>query len=87
MKRASRKRQYTVRSVPASLDRALRERARQKRMSLNETILSTLEQALGSGSPAPAHDDLDFCIGTWTEDAAFDEAIAAQDQVDPTLWR
>ena len=31
--------------------------------------------------------DLSFVVGTWQEDPAFDEAIAAQDTVDEEMWR
>jgi hypothetical protein len=42
---------------------------------------------------APADDggprtlDLRDLAGTWVEDAAFDQAIAGHDQVDPDLWK
>jgi len=31
--------------------------------------------------------DLRDLAGTWVEDAAFDQALAGQDQVDPDLWK
>ena len=31
--------------------------------------------------------DLDTIAGTWLDDPGFDDAIRAQDQVDPLLWR
>jgi len=41
-----------------------------------------------SGNDKPARKrDLSFIIGTWQEDPAFDEAIAAQDTIDEELWR
>jgi hypothetical protein len=33
------------------------------------------------------YDDLHDLIGTWKVDAAFDQALADQDAVDPDLWR
>ncbi len=79
--------QYTIRSVPAAIDRALRQRARSEGKSLNEVALDVLRRGLGLDGPAPEHHDLDFLIGTWVEDPAFDEAVAAQDQVDEDLWK
>ena len=40
-------------------------------------------QANGAGT----HDDLDALIGTWREDAAFDAAIRAFEQVDEAVWK
>jgi len=34
-----------------------------------------------------AHHDLDPLIGTWQEDAAFDSAIRAFEQVDESVWK
>ena len=34
-----------------------------------------------------AHQDLDPLIGTWREDAAFDSAIRAFEQVDAAVWK
>jgi hypothetical protein len=31
--------------------------------------------------------DLRDLAGTWVEDAAFDQALAGHDQVDPDLWK
>lgn len=36
---------------------------------------------------AGAHHDLDSLIGTWQEDAEFDAAIRAFEQVDEAVWK
>ena len=79
--------QYTIRQVPATVDRSLRRKSRQSRQSLNEAALEALAKGLGLAEERPRFHDLDSLAGTWQEDAAFDAAIAAQDQVDPRLWK
>jgi hypothetical protein len=80
--------QYTVRSVPAHVDRALRRKAREERKSLNEVLREVLiREAEGPGGSGRVYTDLDALAGSWVEVAGFEEALAAQDQVDETLWR
>ncbi len=86
MKR-EKKLQYTIRSVPASVDRALRGRAREEGKSLNQTALEALTRAAGIGPKDHVYTDLDDLIGTWEEDPKFDRAIADQDLIDPRLWQ
>jgi hypothetical protein len=79
--------QYTIRQVPATVDRSLRRKSRQSGLSLNATALEALTKGLGLAEERPRFHDLDPLAGTWHEDAAFDAAIAAQDQVDARLWK
>jgi hypothetical protein len=79
--------QYTIRSVPPAIDRALRQRARSEGKSLNEVTLETLRRGLDLDAQPRVYHDLDRFVGTWVEDPAFDEAIAAQDQIDEDLWK
>ncbi|MFH0981338.1 MAG: hypothetical protein V2A79_07360 [Planctomycetota bacterium] len=79
-------RQYTIRAVPPALDRALRQRARHERKSLNQVALDALRRGAGLQEPQPIFTDLDDCIGTWEDDPAFDAALAGQDRVDRKLW-
>lgn len=79
--------QYTVRQVPRRLDEALRLAARRQGKSLNEIALDALAQGLGLAGEPIQHHDLDALAGSWVEDPAFDEAIRAQDQIDPAVWR
>ena len=64
--------QYTIRNIPSSIDRELRERARRNHQSLNETIVAALQRGLGVGPEEPTYDDLDDLIGTWKPDEEFD---------------
>jgi hypothetical protein len=80
--------QYTVRSVPAHVDKALRRKAHKERKSLNEVLRSALiREAEGTGLPERVYTDLDDLAGSWVDVPGFDEAIRAQDRVDETLWR
>ncbi|MFH1110119.1 MAG: antitoxin [Planctomycetota bacterium] len=78
--------QYTIRGVPAFVDRAIRARAKKENKSLNQLALEALQQALGLDKPR-VYTDLDEFVGTWVEDPEFDKAIAEQDQIDEELWR
>ena len=79
--------QYTLRQIPPALDRALRRKSEQDGKSMNQTAISTLLDGLSLNERAVKHHDLDFMIGSWVEDPAFDKAIRAQDRVDPELWK
>ncbi|MBI2339164.1 MAG: hypothetical protein HYU99_02195 [Deltaproteobacteria bacterium] len=79
--------QYTIRSISPKLDRRLRQKAKESDKSLNEVVLEALSKATGLADETIIHHDLDFLIGSWQEDPAFDEAIKAQHQIDEELWR
>lgn len=81
------RRQYTLRSIPAELDKALRIKARAQGVSLNQAAIEALAIGIGLGLPKSAYSDLDVVVGSWVEDRKFDEALAAQDQVDADAWR
>jgi len=78
--------QYTIRGIPSTVDAELRERARQTRKSLNETVVETLQRGLELEAAEATFDDMDDLIGTWQNDSAFDAAVAEQDTVDPAAW-
>ncbi|MFT4589681.1 MAG: hypothetical protein ACI9VS_002456 [Candidatus Binatia bacterium] len=82
-------RQYTIRTVPAPIDRALRQRARQEAKSLNTVALEALARGLElelDAQPAE-HTDLDALVGSWQEDKAFDRAVADFERVDEDAWK
>lgn len=79
--------QYTIRQVPPHVDRALRQRVREERRSLNAVVIEMLERALGLTGQPIRHHDLDDLAGTWVDDPEFDKAIEDMDQIDPELWR
>jgi hypothetical protein len=79
--------QYTLRNVPRALDRVLRREAARQAKSLNEVALDALARGVGIEREAREQHDLDFLIGTWTDDAAVDQALAEQRTIDGDLWR
>ncbi len=74
--------QYTVRNVTPEMDRGLRQTARKKRQSLNDTLLEALRASLGTLE----NHDLDFVAGTWAEDAATEKALKDQRKIDKNMW-
>lgn len=79
--------QYTIRNVPDYLDAALRSSAREQGKSLNEVAVEALARGAGLGDQRIRRRDLSDIAGTWEEDPAFDDAIAAQDTVDKDPWQ
>ena len=79
--------QYTVRKIPAALDKAIRGRARTEGKSINEVAVAALVHGLGLGSESVVRRDLGDIAGTWTKDKAVEEALAAQDRIDKDLWK
>jgi plasmid stability protein len=78
--------QYTLRNVPASLDSALRQRAKAEGKSLNEAALEALARGLGYDGTAPRQRELSDIAGTWLDDPEFDAALDDQQRIDPELW-
>lgn len=76
--------QYTIRGVPSEVDRALRQKAARRKVSLNQVVLDELVDAtLGRKRKA----DFSDLVGRWTPDASFDEIVAAQRQIDWDKWK
>ncbi len=78
--------QYTIRNVPMSVDRALRRKAAEHKVSLNAVVLRALEAEAGVGPTPREHHDLDSFFGTWIADRKVDRALAEQRRVDPADW-
>jgi hypothetical protein len=76
--------QYTIRGIPPEVDRVLRKRATQLKLSLNQVVVNELTRAtIGR----PRKSDFSGLVGQWTPDPAFDEVIAAQRQIDWDKWK
>lgn len=71
--------QYTIRRIPREVDRILRQKAAQRKQSLNQVILDELTVATVGGKQRADFSDL---AGRWNPDPAFDEILAAQRQID-----
>ena len=79
--------QYTIRSVPEAVDRAVRKRAKSEARSINAVVVEALARGLDIDAAPTAHSDLDHLVGTWREDPAFDLAIADFERVDQDAWK
>ena len=78
--------QYTIRNIPAFLDRLLRQKARERNESLNEIALQAMARGMGMSDERVRYRNLGDLAGTWAEDPAFDDALREQDTVDERLW-
>lgn len=79
--------QYTIRGIPAVVDKALRRRARTTGKSLNEAAIEALSEGVGvSGAPRKRR-DLSDIAGTWVSEPEVEAALADQRQIDEDLWR
>ena len=81
----------TVRNLPAAVAKAVRERARKERISLDKAVVRLLEEATGVARRKERiiHHDLDHFSGTWcqAEYEAFMVEVREQRQVDPEMWK
>jgi hypothetical protein len=75
---------HSVHGIPPEVDRALRRKAAQRKLSLNQVIVEELKAStIGSRKRADFHD----IAGQWTPDPEFDEIVATQRQIDPDQWK
>jgi len=79
--------QYTVRNIPRSVDRALKRKALDKGKSLNALILEALSIEAGLAGEPKSYDDLDFLIGSWISDPEVEKALTEQRVVDSKDWK
>jgi hypothetical protein len=81
----------TIRNMPPRIERAVRQRARARRISANKAVIGLIEDHLGGSvaeSEAEYH-DLDDLAGVWNEREAgsFDASLARQRAIDKDLWK
>jgi len=80
----------TVRNLPPAVAKAVKEKARKEKLSLNRAIVRLLEEATGQqGKKKVIHHDLDHLAGTWSEEEyqQFMVALREQRRIDPEMWR
>ena len=76
--------QYTIRGIPREVDRVLRKKAGERKLSLNQIVVDELTVAtIGRRQRA----DFSDLVGRWTADPGFDEIIASQRRIDPEKWK
>lgn len=80
----------TVRNLPPAVVKAVKEKARREKLSLNKAIVALLEQATGTqGGKKVLHHDLDHLAGQWSDEEyrEFMAALREQRQIDPEMWK
>lgn len=78
--------QYTIRNVPAPVDRYLRRLAKVSGQSLNAVILQELGEKVKAQS-GTAIDSLDWFIGNGSMDRAVTRALTEEDSLQKELVR
>ncbi len=66
------------------VDRVLRERAKQRGISINQVIIQELTLATIGGKQFA---DFSEFVGRWVPDPAFDEAIQSQREIHSDDWQ
>lgn len=80
----------TVRNLPPAVAKAVREKARREKLSLNKAIVRLLEEATGAEPTRRVlHHELDHLAGSWSEEEyqEFMEALREQRRIDPEMWK
>ncbi|MDA3948398.1 MAG: Arc family DNA-binding protein [Spirochaeta sp.] len=81
--------QITIRDLPEEVERAIRERARERHTSLNRVVTDLVEEALGFSQNRAKRRDLSELAGTWsaTEADSFDTRVESMRTIDPEIWQ
>jgi len=80
----------TVRNLPPAVAKAVREKAKKEKLSLNKAVVKLLEEATGvEPKGQDIHHDLDHLAGRWSEEEyqQFMDALREQRQIDPEMWK
>lgn len=81
----------TIRNLPPAVERAVKDRARKDRLSLNRAVGVLLEEATGASAAKRRirHHDFDKYAGRWrkAEADAFDAVLREQRRVDRDDWK
>ncbi len=79
----------TVRNLPPAVVKAVKEKARKEKLSLNRAIVALLEEATGAQPRTVLHHELDHLAGRWSDEEyrGFMEALREQRQIDPEMWK
>ncbi len=81
----------TLRNIPPEIQKAIRTKARQKRISVNKAVIELLQERVGmlEGRQKALHHDLDDLAGSWSasEASAFEKTVRHTRAIDRDLWR
>ena len=80
----------TLRNIPPAVEKAIRSKVREKKISANRAVIELLEERVGAADQKKVlHHDLDALAGTWSKQEAkeFDETLRDLRKIDPELWK
>lgn len=82
----------TLRGIDDALDKRLREKAREKGVSINQLVIDLLKEQLGLKKEKKytvVHRDLDHLFGRWSEEEfqRIQGKIDSERETDPELWK
>lgn len=81
----------TIRRIDPGLDRAIKSRAKQKNLSVNQWVLETLKKVTGMGKEPvfKKHTDLDALAGGWSNEEAktFQKNTRIFERIDEDVWK
>ena len=81
--------QITLRKLPENIEKQIKNLAKRNRVSINKTVISLLEKALGTERESKRKRDLSKLAGTWDESESneFDHLINNTfGKVDEEIW-
>ena len=89
MSKINKKPQYTIRDVPESTDRRLRETAALEDISLNQAALRAIQRGLGTGEqPLKYRSMRDLLPATTSVDTSgWASVLSEMDRVNPEEWK
>ena len=79
--------QYTIRGIPESIDKAAREKAKKTNTSLNSILLQALLRGFRITNDNVMYHDMDDLAGSWVADSEIDAELAEFDKIDEELWK
>jgi hypothetical protein len=81
--------QLTLRHIPKPVEKRLRDIAAETGQSINKTVISLIEKALGVSRKPEKRRDLSEFVGAWTKEQAdeFEKNTRIFEQIDPEVWQ
>ena len=79
--------QYTIRKLPARLDKLIRKRAKAEGKSLNTVAVEALMEAFGLRGSVPSHRDVGSLAGRTEIAQTVSDKSGAQRTIDDEMWR
>ena len=83
----------TVRGISAEIEKLIRKEAKNKRLSLNKTLIGFLEKGAGIKGvdrvKVGLYHDLDHLCGVWTREEAqtLEKSLDFQRKIEEELWK